>query len=114
MVLYLALAMPVAVFVVFLAPLVLDPLFNNFEPLDKTNPQLVDAIEKSREARAGQSIPRDRIFLMNASKKVTTLNAYVTGFGPSKADCCVGHHASRTRPFQKRFLWSAMKWGTTC
>ncbi len=77
------LAMPVAVFVVFLAPLVLDPLFNNFEPLDKTNPQLVDAIERVA-ARAGQNIPRDRIFLMDASKKVTTLNAYVTGFGPSK------------------------------
>lgn len=77
------LAMPVTVFVVFLAPLVLDPLFNNFEPLDKTNPQLVDAIERVA-ARAGQNIPRNRIFLMDASKKVTTLNAYVTGFGPSK------------------------------
>lgn len=76
-------AMPVTVFVVFLAPLVLDPLFNNFEPLDKTNPQLVDAIERVA-ARAGQDIPRNRIFLMDASKKVTTLNAYVTGFGPSK------------------------------
>jgi Zn-dependent protease with chaperone function len=76
-------AMPLTVFVVFLAPLVLDPLFNNFEPLDKTNPQLVNAIERVA-ARAGQDIPRDRIFLMDASKKVTTLNAYVTGFGPSK------------------------------
>jgi Zn-dependent protease with chaperone function len=35
-------------------------------------------------ARAGVDIPRDRMFLMDASKKVTTLNAYVTGFGPSK------------------------------
>jgi Zn-dependent protease with chaperone function len=29
-------------------------------------------------------IPRDRMFLMKASEKVTTLNAYVSGFGPSK------------------------------
>lgn len=76
-------AMPVTVFLVFLSPLVLDPLFNNFEPLDKTNPQLVDAIERVA-ARAGEDIPRNKIFLMDASKKVTTLNAYVTGFGPSK------------------------------
>jgi STE24 endopeptidase len=76
-------AMPATVFLIFLAPLVLDPLFNNFEPLDKTNPQLVDAIERVA-ARAGENIPRNKIFLMDASKKVTTLNAYVTGFGPSK------------------------------
>lgn len=76
-------AMPVTVFLIFLAPVVLDPLFNNFEPLDKTNPQLVDAIEKVA-ARASENIPRNKIFLMDASTKVTTLNAYVTGFGPSK------------------------------
>ena len=76
-------AMPVVVFLVFIAPVVLDPLFNNFEPLDKTNPQLVNAIEKV-VASAGENIPRDRVFLMDASRKVTTLNAYVTGIGPSK------------------------------
>jgi STE24 endopeptidase len=64
-------------------PVVIDPLFEKFEPLDKSNPQLVDAIEKVTQ-RAGLSIPRDRMFLMKASEKVTTLNAYVTGFGPSK------------------------------
>ncbi len=65
------------------APIAIDPLFNKFEPLDKSNPQLVDAIEKVTQ-RGGLSIPRDRMFLMKASEKVTTLNAYVTGFGPSK------------------------------
>jgi Zn-dependent protease with chaperone function len=76
-------AVPFVVFLIFLSPLVFDPLFNHFTPLDQTHPQLVDAIEKIT-ARAGENIPRDRIFLMDASKKVTTLNAYVTGFGPSK------------------------------
>ncbi len=76
-------AVPFVVFLIFLAPLVFDPLFNHFTPLDQTHPQLVDAIEKIT-VRAGENIPRDRIFLMDASKKVTTLNAYVTGFGPSK------------------------------
>ena len=82
MVLYLARSVPLG-FPGFPAPLVIDPLFNKFEPLDKSNPQLVDAIERVTK-RGGLEIPRDRMFLMKASEKVTTLNAYVTGFGPSK------------------------------
>jgi STE24 endopeptidase len=76
-------AVPFVIFLIFLSPLVIDPLFNKFEPLDKSNPQLVDAIERVTK-RGGLEIPRDRMFLMKASEKVTTLNAYVTGFGPSK------------------------------
>jgi STE24 endopeptidase len=44
---------------------------------------LVEAIQKVAQ-RAGENIPPDRIFEMKASEKVTTLNAYVTGFGDSK------------------------------
>lgn len=76
-------ALPFIVFLTIIAPVVIDPMFNKFEPLDKTNPQLVDAIETVLH-RGGVVIPRDRMFLMKASEKVTTLNAYVTGFGPSK------------------------------
>jgi STE24 endopeptidase len=76
-------AVPFIIFIIFLAPIVIDPLFNKFEPLDKSNPQLVDALERVTK-RGGLEIPRDRMFLMKASEKVTTLNAYVTGFGPSK------------------------------
>ena len=76
-------AVPFVIFLIFLSPLVIDPLFNKFEPLDKSNPQLVDAIQQVTK-RGGLEIPRDRMFLMKASEKVTTLNAYVTGFGPSK------------------------------
>ena len=71
------------IFGIFIAPTVIDPLFNKFEPLDKTNPKLVTAIQQVTH-RGGLDIPRDRMFLMKASEKVTTLNAYVTGFGPSK------------------------------
>ena len=73
----------IVIFLIYISPIVIDPLFNKFEPLDKSNPQLVDAIEKVTH-RGGLEIPRDRMFLMKASEKVTTLNAYVTGFGPSK------------------------------
>ena len=69
---------------VFISPYVIDPLFNKFEPLTKTNPALVDQLEKVVARGKGINIPPDRMFLMKASDKVTTLNAYVTGFGSSK------------------------------
>jgi Zn-dependent protease with chaperone function len=76
-------ALPFIVFLVVIDPIVIDPMFNKFEPLDKNNAQLVSAIEQVTQ-RGGLPIPRERMFLMKASEKVTTLNAYVTGFGPSK------------------------------
>ena len=76
-------AVPFVIFIIFISPIAIDPLFNKFEPLDQSNPQLVTAIQQVTR-RGGMDIPRDRMFLMKASEKVTTLNAYVTGFGPSK------------------------------
>jgi len=75
--------LPIMAFLVFIAPVVLDPMFNKFEPLDKTNPELVSKIEEVVQ-RAGMNIPRDRIFEMKASAKTTELNAYVTGYGATK------------------------------
>jgi STE24 endopeptidase len=77
------LAVPFFFLFVLITPYVIDPLFNKFEPLEKNNPELVTQIERVT-AKGGLNIPRDRMFLMKASEKVTTLNAYVTGFGPSK------------------------------
>ena len=82
--LYLWLAtIPITFFAIFLSPLVIDPLFNDFEPLEKTQPALVATIDKLL-AHAGLPIPHDHIFLMKASAKTNVLNAYVTGFGASK------------------------------
>ncbi len=72
------------VLAVFITPYVIDPLFNHFEPLSKSNPTLVAQLEKVVARGQGIHIPPDRMFLMKASDKVTTLNAYVTGFGSSK------------------------------
>ncbi|HXM93267.1 MAG TPA: M48 family metallopeptidase [Candidatus Dormibacteraeota bacterium] len=76
-------ALPVLLFIFFISPRFIDPLFNKFEPLDAQYPTLVTAIEKVSH-RAGLQIPRERIFLMRASEKTNRLNAYVTGFGTSK------------------------------
>lgn len=76
-------SLAIMAFVVFISPVVLDPMFNKFEPLDKTNPEMVTKIEELTR-RAGQEIPRDHIFEMKASAKTTELNAYVTGWGATK------------------------------
>lgn len=77
------LTIPAEFLVAFIAPVVLDPLFNNFTPLAKTDPALVDQLERVA-ARGHLDIPPDRIFLMDASRRSTAPNAYVTGLGASK------------------------------
>jgi STE24 endopeptidase len=77
------LTLPFLVLLIFVAPVILDPMFNTFVPLEKTQPLLVSEIEKVTQ-RGGLSIPRDRMFEMQASAKVTTYNAYVTGIGATK------------------------------
>jgi len=74
---------PIAAFLTFIAPVVIDPLFNRFSPLESTNPQLVRDLQAVAR-RGGVDIPADRMFEMNASSKYTGSNAYVTGFGASK------------------------------
>jgi Zn-dependent protease with chaperone function len=82
--LYFGLAsLPMLVFLLFISPLIIDPLFNKFEPLEATQPALVAEIEKVVN-HGGLDIPRERMFEMKASEKVNAIDAYVTGFGASK------------------------------
>jgi Zn-dependent protease with chaperone function len=76
-------SLPMQVLVVFVLPLVVDPMFNHFEPLAQTHPELVQQLERV-VAKTGDSIPPARMFLMKASEKYTSSNAYVTGFGSSQ------------------------------
>jgi Zn-dependent protease with chaperone function len=76
-------SLPIGAFLVFLQPLVIDPMFHKFEPLQKKDPALVASLEKMVQ-RAGQNIPPERMFWMGAGEKTTSLNAYVTGMGASK------------------------------
>jgi Zn-dependent protease with chaperone function len=76
-------SIPVTVSLVFLQPLLIDPLFFRFEPLAAKQPVLVGEITKVVE-RAGFHIPPERMFEMNASAKLNSLNAYATGLGASK------------------------------
>jgi len=76
-------SIPLIVVAVFLAPMVLDPLFNKFEPLEVTHAVLVGELEQV-VTRTGTAIAPDRMFLMKASEKTNGINAYVTGIGSSK------------------------------
>jgi len=76
-------ALPIILATFFLKPLIIDPAFFKFEPLAAQQPQLANDLAKLTR-RAGLDIPRERMFLMNASSKTNQLNAYVTGFGASQ------------------------------
>ncbi len=89
---------------VFVAPVLIDPLFNKFEPLARTNPALVDRLEQV-VARGGIQIPPDRMFLMKASEKVTTLNAYVTGYGASKRVVVWDNSIQKATPDEISFIF---------
>lgn len=88
---------------IFVTPLVIDPLFNKFEPLRKQHPELVASIEKLTQ-HAGISIPPDRVFLMMASKKTNQINAYVTGFGASKRIVIWDTMIQKTAPDETLFI----------
>jgi STE24 endopeptidase len=76
-------SLPILVFLIFVEPVVLEPLFFKFMPLASRDPQLAAALEKVVQ-HAGQQIPESRMYLMNASSKLNELNAYVTGIGASE------------------------------
>jgi STE24 endopeptidase len=76
-------SVPIVLFLIFIMPWYIDPLFHKFRPLQESHSQLVTAIEKLSE-RAGVPIPPERMFLMEASVKTNQLNAYVNGVGASK------------------------------
>lgn len=76
-------SIPLTIFAVWVEPVLIQPLYYRFTPLADTQPALVAQIERVT-ARGGLSIPRGRIFEMNASSKLRSVNAYVTGVGDSK------------------------------
>jgi len=74
---------PIFLFIFFLQPYLIDPMFNEFEPLTSKAPDIMPQLQRIAH-RAGIEIPADRMFWMRASGKTIYCNAYVTGFGASK------------------------------
>jgi len=76
-------SLPILLFIFFVSPFVIEPMFNKFEPLASKDPQLIPLLQEVTR-RGGQEIPPERMFWMKASDKTNFTNAYVTGFGASK------------------------------
>jgi Zn-dependent protease with chaperone function len=72
-------SIPLIVLGVVVTPLIIDPLFNKFEPLKDP------ILRRDLLAEASQAgIEGSRVYQINASKQTKTMNAYMTGLGPSK------------------------------
>jgi len=71
-------SIPLIVLLVIVQPIVLDPIFNRFEPLRDAvlRQQLLDLA-----SRAG--IEGSRVYQVDKSKQTNTMNAYVNGVGPT-------------------------------
>lgn len=69
----------VTLFLSFLAPIVLEPLFNKFRPLD--DGELAARLRNVAD-RAGA--PVQEVLVADASKRTTKVNAYVSGLGASR------------------------------
>ncbi|WNF35829.1 M48 family metallopeptidase [Bacillaceae bacterium IKA-2] len=70
------LSIPFTIFLMFIQPVVIDPLYHDFYPIqDKLLEQ--DILRLAQEA----DIPADRVYEVKMSDKTNGLNAYVTGIG---------------------------------
>jgi Zn-dependent protease with chaperone function len=76
-------SIPLVLAFLLIEPYIIEPLFYKFTPLDKTQPALVARIEAMLK-HSGLSIPRARIFEMDASSRTKAVDAYVSGLGASK------------------------------
>ena len=70
------LSIPFTLFLMFIQPVVIDPLYNEFYPIqDKELEQ--EILQLANQA----DIPADRVYEVKMSEKTNALNAYVTGIG---------------------------------
>ncbi|WP_153124816.1 M48 family metallopeptidase [Peribacillus tepidiphilus] len=70
------LSVPFTLFLMFVQPVLIDPLYNDFYPLK--NKVLEEKIlELAEEAK----IPADHVYEVNMAEKTNSMNAYVTGIG---------------------------------
>jgi len=76
-------AVPLIILGAVVEPLIIEPLFFRFTPLADSQPQLAERIEQV-VMRAGLQIPESRMFVMNASSKLNSVNAYASGLGATK------------------------------
>ena len=72
-------SIPIMILLIVIAPIFLDPVFNKFEPLK-------DEVLKGKllKMASDAGIEGSRVYQVDKSKQTKTMNAYVTGIGPTK------------------------------
>jgi STE24 endopeptidase len=75
-----ALVTGLAVVFTWVAPVVLAPIFNKFEPLPAASRARADVLELGTEA----GVDIGQVYRIDASRRVTSLNAFVDGIGSTK------------------------------
>lgn len=70
------LSIPFTVFLMFVQPVIIDPLYNDFYPLKDKQLE-----EKILRLASEADIPAEHVYEVNMSEKTNALNAYVTGIG---------------------------------
>jgi STE24 endopeptidase len=91
-----------AVFVLlvgFVAPVVLEPLFNRFEPLDD---EAVASDLRALADRAG--VPVRDVLVADASRRTTKVNAYVSGLGSTRRVVIFDTLLARANPRELRLI----------
>ncbi|TYR99487.1 M48 family metallopeptidase [Rossellomorea vietnamensis] len=71
-----ALSVPFSIFMMFIQPVLIDPLYNDFTPLKNKvlEEKILDIADRAY-------IPADHVYEVDMSSKTNSLNAYVTGVG---------------------------------
>lgn len=95
--------LPILVFLLFVEPMVIEPMFNKFDQLAKANPTLVVKLQEVLQ-HGGVTIPPTNFKLMHASEKTTQLNAYVSGIGASKQVVVYDTIANKLTPEELQFV----------
>ncbi|AWE06958.1 peptidase M48 [Lysinibacillus sp. 2017] len=71
-----ALTVPFSIFLMFIQPVVIDPIYNDFYPLkDKELETKILSLAEQAD------IPSEHVYEVNMAEKTNALNAYVTGIG---------------------------------
>ncbi len=83
----------------FLYPLVVEPVFNKFTPLP-AGPLRTSLLELA----AADGVRVDRVLVADASRRTTSLNAYVSGFGRTKRIVLYDTLLSSASPAETRLV----------
>ena len=68
-----------SIFLLYVSPYVIEPLFNKFRPIDNTSLE-----ERIKEIMSRAGLKINRVFTMDASRRSSHSNAYFTGIGHVK------------------------------